>query len=157
MGKKDKKPDSLIAENRKARFRYQVLETIEAGIVLEGWEVKSLREDGANVSDAYGVINGSEVFLLNLHISPYAKSRVVPGMETRTRKLLLNRKEINGLVGQVREKGRTLIPLKLYWNEAGRAKVLLGVCIGKQAHDKRETIKRRDEDRYIARVKKQFR
>ncbi len=156
--KEDKKDgDSLIVENRKARFRYQVLETLEAGIVLDGWEVKSMREGGVNLSDSYGVLNNDEVFLLNMHISPYAKARLVPGIETRSRKLLLHRKEINGLTGQIREKGRTLVPLKLYWNKDGRAKVLIGICIGKQAHDKRQDIKKREDDRYLKRVQKQFR
>lgn len=159
VGKQDQKKDgdSLITENRKARFRYQVLETLEAGIVLEGWEVKSLREGGVNLSDSYAVVNGDQVFLLNLHISPYAKARMIPGIETRSRKLLLHRKEINSLIGQVKEKGRTLIPLKMYWNKDGRAKVLVGICIGKQAHDKRQDIKKREDDRFLKRVQKQYR
>ncbi len=157
MAKEKKDTDSLIVENRKARFRYQVLETLEAGLVLEGWEVKSLREGGINLSDSYGVLSNGEVFLLNCHISPYAKARLRPGLETRSRKLLLNRKEINGLTGQIRDKGRTLVPLKMYWNKNGRAKVLLGVCIGKQAHDKRQDIKKREDDRYLKRVQKGLR
>jgi len=136
--------------NRKAYHDYFVLETIEAGIVLTGTEIKSIRENGANIKDSYAVIKNNEVFLLNAHISHYENAGVFNHGETRTRKLLLNKKEILKLKEKVTLNGYTLIPLKMYFNR-GILKVSLGACKGKKNYDKRETIKERDIKREISR------
>src|SRR6266513_2251730 len=140
-----------IARNNRARYDYHILETWEAGIALTGTEVKSLREGKANISDAYGTVKDGEVFLLNLHISPYDRGGYANHEPTRTRKLLLHRKEIRRLIGAVERQGLTLIPLELYFKK-GVAKVALALGKGKQLHDKRETERNRDADREIARV-----
>ncbi len=140
-----------IARNKRARFDYHILETFEAGLVLQGTEVKSLREGKANISDAYGIIRDGEAFLLNLHISPYERGGYTNHEPGRTRKLLLHRKEIRRLIGAVERQGLTLIPLELYFKD-GVAKVALALGKGKQLHDKRETERNRDADREIARV-----
>jgi SsrA-binding protein len=140
-----------IATNRRARFEYEVLERVEAGMALLGPEVKSLRAGKASLADAYALIRRGEVWLQNLHISPYdAASRENPDSK-RERKLLLHRAEIARLDGKVKERGLTLIPLSLYF-KGGRAKVELGLCRGKRAHDKRETIRKRESDRELART-----
>src|ERR1051325_8780649 len=151
---KDKTPDSdrqSIARNREARHTYHILDTWEAGIVLTGTEVKALREGKANISDAYGVVRNGEIFLLNLHISPYEQGGYVNHEPTRTRKLLLHRKEIRRLIGAVEREGLTLIPLELYFKR-GVAKVALALGKGKKLHDKRETQRERDAQREMARV-----
>lgn len=140
-----------IATNRRARFEYEVLERVEAGMVLLGPEVKSLRAGKASLADAYAVVRRGEVYLLNLHISPYdAASRENP-IPRRERKLLLHRAEIQRLAGKVQERGLTLVPLSLYFKD-GRAKVELGLCRGKRRHDKRETIRKRESERELARA-----
>jgi SsrA-binding protein len=140
-----------IAKNRRARFDYHLLETFEAGIVLRGTEVKSLREGKASISDAYGIVKDGEVFLLNAHIQPYTSRGYSNHEPTGTRKLLLHRKEIRRLIGAVERQGLTLIPLELYFKN-GVAKVALALAKGKKLHDKRETERQRDAEREMARV-----
>lgn len=140
-----------IARNRRARFDYHLEDTFEAGIVLSGTEVKSLRGGKANITDAYGIVRGAEIFLLNAHIQPYERGGYVNHEPTRTRKLLLHRKEIRRLIGAVERDGLTLIPLELYFKK-GVAKVALALAKGKKLHDKRETIRRRDAERDMARI-----
>jgi SsrA-binding protein len=136
----------VIAENRKARHDYHVLETWEVGIALLGTEVKAIREGRVNLRDSYARVENGEVWLLNVHISPYSHRGYAQHAELRQRKLLLHRHEIRKLVGRTAEKGLTLVPLELYFNK-GRVKVLLALAKGKQLHDKRETIRRREVDR----------
>src|SRR5678809_1799251 len=152
MAKPDDNPEHVsIAKNRRARHDYIILDTYEAGLVLTGSEVKSLRDGKANISDAYGIVKNGEIFLLNLHISPYERGGYVNHEPTRTRKLLLHRKEIRRLIGAVEREGLTLIPLELYFKK-GVAKVALALGKGKKLHDKRETERNRDAEREIARV-----
>ena len=157
-GKSAKKGKSgggdVIATNRRARFEYEILETVEAGIELLGPEVKSLRAGRANLGDAYAVVRGGEVWLLSLHISPYEQAGRENPEPQRDRRLLLHRREIRRLGGKVAEKGLTLIPLRLYWKE-GRAKVELGLVRGKRLYDKRQTVRRRETDRELARATRQ--
>jgi SsrA-binding protein len=144
----------LIAQNRKARHDFHVESTVEAGIVLTGTEVKALREGRANLTDAFGIIKDGEVFLLNLHVGHYGLGNVHNHEPTRTRKLLLHRREIRRLIGAVERQGLTLVPLDLYF-KGGRVKTRLALVRGKQQHDKREDIKRRDAQREIARALRQ--
>jgi SsrA-binding protein len=150
-GREERKP---IASNRRARHEYEILDSIEAGISLRGPEVKSLREGRANLSDAYAILRRGEVILRNLHISPYQQAGRENSDPTRDRKLLLHRQEINRLRSKVAEKGLTLIPLSLYWKN-GRAKVDLAVARGKRRYDKREAIRRREQDREVRRASRQ--
>jgi SsrA-binding protein len=142
----------LIAENRKARFDYFIEERYEAGIVLQGWEVKAMRAGRAQLKEAYVFVRGVEAFLFGAHISPLnsASSHVVAD-PVRTRKLLLHRSELSGLIGAVERKGYTLVPLELYWKE-GRAKLQVGLAKGKKQHDKRAVEKDRDWQRDKARL-----
>ena len=140
------KAQSSVAENRKARHDYHILDTWEAGIALLGTEVKSIREGRVNLRDSYARIDKGEVWMLNVHISPYSHRGSAAHEELRQRKLLLHRDEIRKMVGKVAEKGLTLVPLELYFKN-GRVKVQLGLAKGKQAHDKRETLRRREVDR----------
>jgi SsrA-binding protein len=149
-------PDStdelqVVARNKRARHDYHILETWEAGLVLTGTEVKSLRDGKASLVDAYGVVNGGEVYLLNLHISPYEQGNYFNHEPTRTRKLLLHRKEIRKLIGAVERQGLTLVPLDLYFKR-GVAKVTLALAKGKKLHDKRDDARRRDDEREMARA-----
>jgi SsrA-binding protein len=142
----------VVATNRRARFEYEILDTWEAGIVLTGPEVKSLRDARANLGDAFAQIHRGELWLEKLHISPYEPAtRDNPSDPQRRRKLLLHRSEISRLDGRVVEKGLTLVPLTLYFR-GGRAKVELALARGKQQHDKRQTIRRREHDRETQRV-----
>ena len=134
--------------NRKANFDYQILETIETGLVLKGTEIKSIRDGRANLRDSYAIVKNNEVFLLNMHISQYKEGNIFNHEETRTRKLLLNKKEIFKLRDSVTLNGYTLIPLKIYFKN-NKAKLLLGIAKGKKNYDKRETIKQRDIDREV--------
>lgn len=134
--------------NRKAYHDYSVLEEYEAGIVLTGTEIKSIRENGANIKDSYAIIKNGEAFLLNMHISKYDQGTHFNHEETRTRKLLLNKREIFKMRDAVTLSGNTLIPLKAYFVK-GRLKILIGICKGKKNYDKRETIKERDMKREI--------
>lgn len=135
--------------NRKARYDYFIEEEIEAGIVLTGTEIKSIRLGRVNISDSYAIIRNEEIYLLNTHISSYEKGNIFNHEENRTRKLLMHKKEIKKLNNKIVLEGYTLIPLKIYFSK-GRAKVLIGVCKGKKNFDKRETIKERDINREIA-------
>ena len=140
--------------NRKAKHNYHVFETIEAGIVLTGTEIKSLKAGKANIKDSYATIKKDEAFLINMHISSYENGNIFNHEEDRTRKLLLHKKEIYKLRDKIKLEGYTLVPLRIYLSK-GRAKVLLGVCKGKKDYDKREDIKKRDIERDIrSRLKK---
>ncbi|HYV98242.1 MAG TPA: SsrA-binding protein SmpB [Gemmatimonadaceae bacterium] len=139
-----------IARNKRARHDYEILETWEAGLVLQGTEVKSLRDGQASLNDAFGIVREGELFLVNLHIAPYSHGGNYNHEPTRTRKLLMHRREIRRLIGSVERKGLTLVPLDLYFRE-GKAKVRIALGRGKQAHDKRADIKQRDADREVAR------
>ena len=140
-----------IARNKRARFDYHILETFEAGLVLKGTEVKSLREGKATITDAYGIVKNGEIFLLNAHIQPYSHGGYVNHDPTQTRKLLLHRREIRRLIGAVERQGLTLVPLELYFKK-GVAKVALALAKGKKLHDKRDTERQRDAEREMARV-----
>ena len=144
-----------IAENRKARHDYEIIDQYEAGMVLLGTEVKSLRLGRANLKDSYAKIVNGEVFVHQMHISPYPFAYYGNHDPLRVRKLLLHNHEIRKLIGKVNEKGFALIPLKLYFKK-GKAKMLLALAKGKHSYDKRETIKRRDEKRDFERVKKDY-
>jgi SsrA-binding protein len=136
----------IICQNRKARHDYQIEETLEAGLILTGPEVKSLRLGRANLKDSYAKPKGGEVFLHEVHISPYENSPLGEQDPTRPRKLLLHRREIRRLTGKIQEKGLTLVPLRLYF-KGGRAKVELALAKGKKLYDKREAIRKKDMDR----------
>jgi SsrA-binding protein len=144
----------LIVSNRKARFEYTIIETVEAGISLVGTEVKSLREGRANLTDAYAFVADGEVILKGLHISPYSHTSQTKLEARRDRKLLLHKEEIRRLFGKVREKGLTLVPLRLYFNDKGIAKVELGLAKGKREYDKRRKIADRDAEREMQRALK---
>jgi SsrA-binding protein len=140
-----------IATNRKARYDYAVLDTVEAGIVLTGTEVKSLRQGRANLVDSYAMVRRGEVWLIGMHISPYDQGSYNNVDPTRDRKILLHRKEIRKLVARAAEKGLTLVPLRLYFTTKNIAKVLIGVCRGKREYDRREDIAAREAERDIRR------
>jgi SsrA-binding protein len=135
-----------IAENRKAFHDYHLLETFEAGIALQGTEVKSIREGRVNLRDSFARVEGGEIFLFNVHISPYGNRGYVDHEPTRKRKLLLHKQEIRKLIGKTVEKGMTLVPTRMYFKN-GRIKVAISLAKGKQLHDKREAIKKRETDR----------
>jgi SsrA-binding protein len=135
-----------IAENRKAFHDYHILESFEAGLVLVGTEVKSIREGNANLRDSFARVEGAEVWLYNVHVSPYSHRGSSDHEPTRRRKLLLHRREIRKLIGKTVERGLTLVPTRMYFKN-GRIKVEISLARGKKAHDKRETIKRREADR----------
>lgn len=141
----------VVARNRKARHEYEILETFEAGMVLKGPEVKSLREGKASFQDAFARVDGGEVWLHSLHISPYEQANRYNVDPLRVRKLLLNRHEIRRLVGKVEEKGLTLIPLEIYFKR-GNAKVELGLARGKKLHDKRDALKSKQLEREARRA-----
>ena len=138
--------DTLIADNRKAFHDYHILETFESGIVLLGTEVKGIREGRANLRDSFARVENGEVWLYNVHINPYSHRGYVDHDPRRRRKLLLHRQEIRKLIGKTVQKGLTLVPTRLYFQK-GKVKVTLALARGKQAHDKRETIRRREVDR----------
>lgn len=148
--------DKVLATNRKARHDYHIEETFEAGIALQGTEVKSLRDGRANLKEAYGTVEGGEVFLVGCHISPYEAGNRFNHEPLRKRKLLLHRQEIRRLIGKVQEKGLTLIPLA-FRLRGRRVKVELALARGKKLYDKREDIKRRTEEREIAQALKAVR
>jgi SsrA-binding protein len=149
---KTEKPEKeSIARNRRARHDYQILDTWEAGIVLTGSEVKSLRNGKANISDAYGIVTEGEVQLLNLHISPYEQASYFNHEPTRTRKLLLHKREIRRMIGAVERQGLTLVPLELYFKR-GKVKVVIGLGRGKKLYDKRADEKKRDDERDMQRA-----
>ena len=139
--------------NRQASHNYFITDTIETGIVLTGTEIKSIRNGKCNIKDSYAIIKNNEVYLLNTHISPYEQGNIFNHEETRTRKLLLHKKEILKLNNKVTLEGYTLIPLKIYFKN-GLAKVALGVCKGKHTYDKKESLKEKDIARELAKENK---
>lgn len=143
----------IVAQNRKAFHDYQFEEQFEAGMVLTGTEVKSLRDGKANLKDSYVIVKNGEAFLLNCHISPYSHGNIMNHDPLRTRKLLLHAREIEKLQGKASQKGYSLIPLKIYF-KGGRAKVEIGIGRGKRQYEKRESIKKREADREIERAMK---
>lgn len=144
----------IIAENRKARYNYFIEDQLEAGLVLKGTEVKSLRMGKANLKDAYARVKDGEVFVYQMHISPYPFAYYDNHDPLRPRKLLLHKREIKRLISKVNEKGFTLVPLKIYFI-AGKAKITLALAKGKRKYDKREAIRRRDEKRDMERARKE--
>ena len=145
-----------VAVNRKAKFKYDILEKFEAGLALTGTEVKSLREHKVSLSDAYAMFRGSELYLINLDIAPYDHAGYVQHDPKRARKLLLHRRELNKLVGKVSQRGLTLIPLGVHFNNRGWAKVRLGLARGRQMFDKRAAIREREQKRDIARQSRKY-
>ncbi len=147
--------EKLIAQNKKAFHDYFVEDTYEAGIVLVGCEVKSIRLGAINLRDSFVIIKNGEVYMIGAHISPYKMGSYNNVDPRRNRKLLLNRSEINKLRGKVEQKGYTLIPLKVYFKDA-LVKVQIGLCKGKELHDKRQAIKEKENDRNLRRVMKEY-
>jgi SsrA-binding protein len=142
-----------IAKNRRARHEYHLLDTWEAGLVLTGPEVKALRDGRANITDAFGIVNGTELWLLNLHISHYERAGYATHDPVRTRKLLLHKREIEKMIGAVQRQGQTIVPLELYFKN-GKAKVALALAKGKKLHDKRDDLRKKDDIRDMARAMK---
>lgn len=142
----------LICNNKKARHNYDIEETLEAGIVLQGTEVKSLRDGRANLNDSYATVEKGEVYLHECHISPYAQAHQFNHEPKRSRKLLLHKQEIKRLFGKTQEKGLTLVPLRLYFSPRGKVKVELALARGKKLFDKREDLKRKTAEREIERA-----
>jgi SsrA-binding protein len=138
--------EKLLASNKKAFHDYFILERLEAGIALQGTEVKSIRDGKINLKDSYALVRGAEAYLLNCHVSPYSHGNRENHDPTRARKLLLHRSEIRKLIGKTQEKGLTLLPIRVYLKR-GRVKVELGLARGKKLHDKRETERRKEADR----------
>ncbi len=138
--------EKTVAQNRRARFEFQIMETTEAGIVLKGSEVKSVRQGKVDISDCFASVKDGEIWLHNMHVAAYQNAGPFNHNPRRTRKLLLHRREIRKLIGKIRQKGLSLVPIRIYWKH-GLAKVELAVAKGKRAYDKRETIKQRDQER----------
>ena len=163
MAKKSKKKQASssdgpsiknIAENRKARHRFEILESVECGVMLRGSEVKTLRDGKVSLEEAYGRVRDGELWLVNCDIPEYKQATVWNHEPKRPRKLLVHRRQLEKLTTRAREKGFTLVPLHLYFSERGLVKLVLGVCKGKKLHDKRETLKRADAARRIDRTMK---
>ena len=150
--KRERKP---IAKNRRAFHEYEILETFEAGLELTGTEVRSLRENNCQLTDCFALIRGGEVWLHNVHIAPYSNGNIANVDPDRKRKLLLHRREIRLLEQKVREKGLTLVPISMYFNERSLVKIELAVARGKKLHDKRQSIAKRDVQREIDRALKE--
>lgn len=144
MAKKDQPSRTLIAANKKGRYEYEILDVFEAGIVLVGSEVKSLRNGKANIAESYAAVDGEEVYLHGLNIPIYKQAGKDNHMPKHPRKLLLHRTEINKIMGKTQEKGLTIVPLQIYFNKKGFVKIEIGIGKGKKLHDKRETIKKRE-------------
>lgn len=144
----------VIAENRRARFDYAIEEDIECGIILEGSEVKSLRQGGANIAESYAAVENGELWLINSYVAPYNQAKSFRHDERRPRKLLVSRKELANLWNATQRKGMTLVPLVMYFNHRGMAKIKLGIAKGKKTHDKRETEAKRDWSRQKQRLLK---
>ena len=155
MSKQKEINEKPVATNRKAFHDYFIEERYEAGIMLQGTEVKSLREGRVNLQDSYASVRGSEVFLHQCHISPYSHGNMMNHDPTRVRKLLLHKTEIHKLLGKTQQKGLTLIPLRIYFSKRGYAKVELGLAKGKKLYDRRETIKSREAGREVQRAIKE--
>ena len=143
-----------MAENRRARFDYEILDTMEAGLVLEGTEVKSLRNGKAQITESYATPEGGEIWLINSHIPEYLQANRFNHNERRRRKLLLKKREMSRLMSAVEKEGQTIVPLKLYFNDRGIAKLLIGIAKGKKQHDKRATEQKRDWSRQKNRLLK---
>src|ERR671913_1517509 len=152
MSKDPKSANRVVADNRKARFNYEILESLEAGIALTGTEVKSLREGKATIGEAYAGPSGEELFLFNAYIPEYLQANRFNHETRRPRRLLLHKRQIDKLIGATQREGFTVIPLKIYFNDRGRAKVELGLGRGKKLHDKRETEKERSWNREKSRL-----
>ncbi|HMQ93291.1 MAG TPA: SsrA-binding protein SmpB [Amaricoccus sp.] len=152
MAQKPERPRKIVAENRKARHNYFIEDDLEAGIVLEGSEVKSLRTGKANIAESYASVEGGELWLINGYIPAYEQARAFGHDERRRRKLLVSKRELARLWQGIGREGMTLVPLRLYFNDKGRAKLQLGIAKGKKLTDKRETEKKRDWDRQKARL-----
>ncbi|MBP9047883.1 MAG: SsrA-binding protein SmpB [Tabrizicola sp.] len=145
----------LIAENRRARFDYSIESDLEAGIMLFGSEVKSLRQGGSNIAESYASVEGGELWLINGYIAPYLQAKTFGHEERRRRKLLVSKKELSRLWAAVGREGMTIVPMKMYFNDRGIVKLKLGIAKGKKLADKRETSAKRDWDRQKARLMKQ--
>jgi SsrA-binding protein len=152
MAAKPERAFKVVADNRKARFNYEIGETFEAGVSLTGSEVKSLRAGKATIAEAYADARGGELWLINSNIPEYLQASRFNHAPKRPRKLLLHKRQINKLIGAVEREGMTVVPLKLYFNAKGRAKVELALARGKKLHDKRETLKKRSWDRERGRL-----
>ncbi len=148
----EEKNYKVIAENRRARFDYAIEEDLECGIILEGSEVKSLREGGANIAESYAHVDDGELWLVNSYVAPYAQAKSFKHEERRRRKLLVSRKELARLWNATQRKGMTLVPLVLYFNHRGMAKLKIGIAKGKKTHDKRATEAKRDWGRQKQRL-----
>ena len=155
MAEKKERPRKIVADNRRARFNYEIGEVFEAGIALTGTEVKSLRQGRATIAESYADTRGGEVWLVNANIPEYLQGGRFNHAPKRIRKLLLHRRQIHKLMGAVEREGMTLVPLKLYFNEKGRAKIELALARGKKLHDKRQSEKKRDWNRQKARLMRQ--
>jgi len=145
----------VVAENRRARYDYAIEEDLEVGIVLEGSEVKSLRQGGANIAESYATVDEGELWLVNSYIAPYEQAKMFKHEERRRRKLLVSRKELSRLWNATARKGMTIVPLVLYFNHRGMAKMKIGIAKGKKNHDKRDTSAKRDWNRQKQRLLKQ--
>ncbi|MCO5063055.1 MAG: SsrA-binding protein SmpB [Rhizobiaceae bacterium] len=154
-GKKSDPNNKIAAENRKARFSYEILDTVEAGLVLTGTEVKSLRGGHANIQESYASLENGEIWLINSYLPEYLQGNRFNHEPRRHRKLLLSKREIARLAQSVEREGMTMVPLKIYFNDRGRAKLLLAIARGKKLHDKRETEKQRDWSRERGRLLKE--
>jgi SsrA-binding protein len=152
MAAKSERRLKVVADNRRARFNYEIGDTFEAGIVLTGSEVKSLRAGKATIAESYADARGGELWLINSNIPEYLQASRFNHAPKRARKLLLQKREINRLVGAVEREGMTIVPLKLYFNEKGRAKIEIALARGKKLHDKRETLKKRSWERERGRL-----
>ena len=155
MAEKNERPIKVVAENRKARFNYEIGEVFEAGLALTGSEVKSLRGGKATIAESYADARDNEIWLINSTIPEYLQAARFNHLPKRPRKLLLQRREINKLMGAVEREGMTLVPLKLYFNEKGRAKIEIALGRGKKLHDKRETERKRSWEREKGRLLRQ--
>ena len=155
MTKDKDSTEKVVATNRKAFHDYFIEDKFEAGIVLQGTEVKSLREGRVNLQDSYASVREGEMFLHNCHVSPYSHGNIMNHDPTRVRKLLLHKTEINKLLGKTQQKGLTLIPLRIYFSKRGHAKVELGLAKGKKLYDRRESMKAREAGREVQRAIKE--
>ena len=152
---KDNPNYKVVAENRRARFDYAIEDDLECGIILEGSEVKALRQKSANIAESYATVDNGELWLVNGYIAPYAQAKTFGHEERRRRKLLVSRKELARLWSETQRKGMTLVPLVLYFNHRGIAKIKIGIAKGKKTHDKRETAAKRDWNRQKQRLLKE--
>jgi SsrA-binding protein len=155
MSAKSVRPFKLVADNRKARFNYEIGEVIEAGIALTGSEVKSLRAGKATIAESYADARAGEIWLINSNIPEYLQAHRYNHLPKRPRKLLLHARQINKLAGAVEREGMTIVPLRIYFNEKGRAKIAIALGKGKKLHDKRETLKKRSWERERGRLMRQ--